>query len=1260
MSELFLEENKRSSRKPEIPAKLYGREDESAVLGRVIEKATIGSNEFIFLHGPPGIGKTSLVNQVMKLNRFGKGFYIAGKFDQLKQHTPYESFIHAFKDLVRQILTLPDEQVTNWKRKIMEAVGRNGAVITDIIPELELIIGKQPVVEKVSANDSENRFEFAARKFAQVFTTTDQSFVLFLDDIQWADDASLRLVNNLITDPSSQGFVVIVSYRDNEWNKKDFPDIDPSNYKNEGVNVTDIALDYLSTNDVIHFVSDSLRIEPKSSRSLARLLFTKTAGNPFYLKQLLQLIHHKGWLYYSEQELAWTWDVQVIDQINGPDDIIDYMVEKITRLPVMVREVVLRASCLGNTFSETALYRLFDLPVEVVTEAVQHAVEERLFTAFQDNNKINYQFFHDRIQQAAYQLLDIQEKQQIHYDYGNFLIGELDHPHQISFEIVNHLNRGGLLIKEASERNQLQLYNLLVGLKAKRSAAYQLSKFYLDKAVALQGENGWNEAFDFHYNLFLELAETEYLCGNYARSEQLYKELLKKARCTTEKTKVYSQIIIQYTNQVNYSEAITQGLHALSEIGISISSRPSKSVVAKELLLTKLRLPNDPALLKELPEVSDEKIEAMMELMSTILPATFFYNKEVFAILICKYMRLMVKYGRSPMAPAVIAIYGVLLCTGFSQFEKSFKIGKVAVDLANDSNLPSVKGKVYVVFGGVIGQWIDNPKKWDTYLEEGLELCLSTGDFVYTNMAMGAHINSIYTRESLDYIAEKNRQYQEVLEQTRDDFITRNTRLFMQFSRCLEGHTENRLSLSDADFDETTFFEDIALDQISNITYFQYYTYKTQLHYLYGEDKIAMIMAARTRPFIPYADHMPYLGEYYFYSGLAMLRLGDKIHRKEIINSINVLSKWSKSSKAGFWHKVLLLQAERARLNGKKYQAMDLYDQAISEAKSSGYERNEALANELAGVFYLSLGKDRVGKAYLEEAVQLYQNWGAKLKVDQLKVDYPSFFKKLEESVTNSVMISSNDKINSFNFDLATVMKTVQTVSEKIDLEEILLKLITLVVQRSGAGKGILVRSVEGQLVVKAVVDEERSEIRSEPMDDSAELSKGIARYVARTHTSVNLRDASKDCRFMTDSYIIDNTIHSLLCIPLFIQGKFRGLIYLENKPLPNVFKEEHIQVIQLLAIQAIFVLKLMDTFTITTEDSISDSQHVLLDEMTDRELEILKHIASGMTNQEIAQELGLKVGTVKVHNHNIFSKLDVKHRTKAIVRAKELNLLER
>ncbi|MEG4088347.1 AAA family ATPase [Microcoleus sp. Pol12B4] len=1208
-----------------IPQKLYGREQEVATLMEAFERVSGGNSEMMLVSGYSGIGKSSLVNEVQKPILRQRGYFISGKFDQLKRNIPYASLIQAFAGLMRHLLTESSEKLAIWKQQILEALGSNGQVIVDVIPEVELIVGPQRAVPQLGPSESENRFNRVFKEFIHVFTKPSHPLVVFLDDLQWADSASLKLIHLLICDPDSQYLLLMGAYRDNEVSPRHPLMLTLEEIQKNGAVVNNITLRPLDIGNVSLLVADTLN-ESSAPRNrvseLAELLFNKTQGNPFFLTQMFATLHQEKLLTFEFSAGCWHWSLNQIQAVGITDyNVVELIARNIQKLPEETQEVLKLAACIGDKFnldvlaivneksqSETAadlwealqaglvlpLSEAYKIPLVFTSDEMSREVKERrspdspLLSCspgplpYSHHAPIAYKFLHDRVQQAAYSLIPESQKQQTHLKIGELLLEHTpaDEIEENIFEIVNQLNVGADFITEQAEKDRLAGLNLIAGRKAKAASAYEAAVTQLRVGLELLAENSWQSNYDLTLALYVEAVEAEYINTNYEKSARIAEVVLQQASTLLEKVKVYELQIQYYMAQNQMLKAIDTGLQVLDMLGVSLSNDEGNGGFLVEL--------PDIADLDNIPEMTDPYKIAALSILTSLISPVLTAKPAILLPLAVTLVKICMEYGHSPFAAFAYAFYSVILCSVIGDIDAGYQSGKLALKLLNKFNANSLKCKVNQLFYGIVIHWKEPAKKALLPLLSAFQSGLETGDIEYAGYCVTVYCASIFlTGEQLDLVEEAQEQYLDLALKLKQDYSIYYIQIFHQLTLNLQNESEAKCQLVGKSFNETQMLP-VFIETNNRILLFITYLAKTILFYLFKEPKNAVANASLAAEHAASVIGMVVSAPHNFYYSLALLAVYPQASHAEQQQYISLveanqekMQKWAFHAPSNFQHKYELVEAEKARVLGKIGKAMEYYDASIQGARQQGYIQEEALANERAAEFYFSRGREKIAEIYLTDAYYGYIRWGAKTKVQDLSEEYPEFFSRILTKEAPSFDVSRttcSTTTGSFAaLDFASVMKSSQAISGEIVLESLLSKLLEIAIENAGAEKSYLILEKDGQLVVEGTASIGNNEVvvlQSTPIETSHKLPFSLLNYVARTQKNVVLNDASQEGIFTTDSYIVNAQPKSVLCMPIVHKGKLIGLLYLENNLTTSAFTPDRLEVLTVLCSQAAISLE--------------------------------------------------------------------------------------
>jgi PAS domain S-box-containing protein len=1204
----------------QISQKLYGREKEVAQLLSSFERVSQGTAEMILVSGYSGIGKSALVNEIHKPIARQRGYFISGKFDQFKRDIPYASLIQAFQELIRQLLTEREVQLQGWKKKLLEALGSNGQVITDVIPEVELIIGQQPVTPQLGATESQNRFNVVFKKFIDVFAKKEHPLVIFLDDLQWTDLASLKLIERLTTDPDSQYLLMVGAYRDSEVSAIHPLMLTLDKIQKAGIQIGHITLQPLTLGHVNQLIADTLKCSTEESRPLAALVLGKTNGNPFFLTQLLQSLYTENLLSFNFSAGLWQWDIEKIQTVRITDNVVDLMVSKIERLDERTQDILKLASCIGNQFDLKVLSFVhtksqLDTAIELLP-----AIQEGLILPLSDScnpmlwsqqtrsldnsetsdlmsdglSSITYKFLHDRVQQAAYILISESEEKKIHLQVGQLLLKNTnrDELEENVFNIVNQLNIGSELITNQSERDNLVQLNLTAGRKAKASTAYESALIYLEIALKTLPSDSWQRQYEMALNIHVEIVECLYLNAHFERAEILASVILQESKILLDRVKVYELLIQLYIAKLQPNLAIDKALQILAELGIVICQNPSQKIIETEqksiqVLLRDKQIED----LFDLPKMADPYKLAAIRILLSISSATITTNYPLYLLVLLTAVNLCLKHGNPPKeAPAVYVYYGFLLCGSLGDINSGYGFGQLSLRLLKKYNFREFKALVIDFYYGFIHHWKEPARSIKLeILEEGIHIGIETGELeIACFNGITYCLFSMFTGCDLVALSDKYREYTDLAIRLRQEYCVFYIKICEKMTLNLLEETGDRYYFFAGKSQEEKLLEDWKRSN-NQWLLFLFHTAKTICCYFFKDYPQAAKNAIEG---VTYANSTAaYLisAQYNFYCSLTLLAYYDEVNelqQKSFFEQVSLnqqcMKVWAEHCPENYQHKYVLVEAEKARVCKHYWEAEELYERAIRGAKEQGYLHEEAIAYERAAEFYLSIGREEIGQLYLKNAHHCYLRWGAKAKVKDLESEYPQLSgvttPNSVRDVSTTISTSGRDgKI----LDLATVIKASQTLAGEIALRSLLEQLMKIAIENAGAQKGFLLLEKEESWVIEAEGDvnsEQMTVLQGVRIDDSNRklpiLPAAIINYVARTHENVVLNDATNDGQFTRDPYIAATQPKSILCTPLLNQGKLQGILYLENNLATNAFTVDRLEVLKLLSSQAAISLQ--------------------------------------------------------------------------------------
>lgn len=1218
------------SEKLQLSEKLYGCAEQEVVLVEAFRRVSEGAVELLLVKGYAGVGKSSLVAEVHGAITEKRGYFIRGKHDQYQRNTPYAAFIQAFDDWVDQILTENEEEIDSWKSAILNGLGEGAAVLVEVVPNLELILGKQAHAEKLSPAEAANRFNYLFRKFIQIISREDHPLVIFLDDLQWADAATLNSLKLLMTDKENKYLLIIGAYRNNEVSETHPLTFAIDDIHHASASINQLEVDNLSVASVKQFISDSLHTSPDKVEDLALLVHQKTQGNAFFVNQFLYSLHEEGFLYFSATARAWEWSLEDIKEQNITNNVVELMASKIEKLPDETQRILQLAACIGDVFDLSTLANAYGKSIAATFAPVWQAVEDGLLVPLDDNYKVipaleaseeitlrsEFKFLHDRVQQAAYQLITEEKRGKLHYHIGKQLIEKLSEEEQKEhvFEIANHINIGKELIQDTKERLLSCNFNRLAAQKAKDATAYEAAYDYLKNALYHLSDQGWSLSYEESLLTYIEMAETAYLIGKKDEMDQYIEIVIANAQDPLDKVKAYEVKSQAHIANGEMEVAVENALQVLRLLGIKFPKKPMKIHVISGLIKLQwvMRQRSNDSILNA-PKMEDLRVRAAVRILSSAAIAAYFADRTLYALFAIKQVLLSLKYGNAYTTPSAYASVAIIYTAVLHKYQRGYKFGDLALRLLKKRNAKKLQARIAMIFHGIISPWKRHTAMGLEPLKEGFQQGMDSGDFEYGLHSALEHILcGIYTGRSIPSLLETNIKFLSVARQ----LDQRDPRQVLQvFCQTLEDFSnpekENPGVFEGSYYDEKTEYPEWVKDN-SGAALASDVVMKTYIAVIFEQwhkadelkpksDKyLQNIVGTVGPPMVNFSQSM-------CWAALA-LESSDPKKVKEYLDKVKANQKdmkvWAQNAPMNFEHRYLLIEAERAAIAKKDGRASRLFKRAIHLAQENDYPNDEALALERFANLCLRQDNRLVAGLYFRKAYLVYQKWGVKAKLTQLQNKYYELL--LPEEIPNltstqvdiiegaaknssvhntihttrrfqssSLHSSSSGSVNMLDF--SSLLKASNALAQEVNLQSLQEKMLEITLENAGAQSGVFIQNSEekGLIVAAGYIQGNEGNgsdragiVTGVGIAESTDVPRSMVNYVARTKKPLVLAHAAKDQTYSFDRYIKEQNCQSVMCFPVMSQGKLGGIIYLENNLVTNAFTEDRLEVLNMLSAQ--------------------------------------------------------------------------------------------
>lgn len=1153
-----------------LPQRLYGRAGHlNAILAALERVRSSGTTEVVLISGPAGVGKSSIVQELREGHLARYGMFAFGKFDQYSRDIPYATIAQAFRALVRQILGYQDAELSRWRKCLLEALGPNGRLMVTLVPELALIIGEQPSPPDLPFHEARARFHLVFSRFLSAFAMPGRPLVLFVDDVQWLDAATIELLGWITSGPDAGNLLLICAYRDDEvFGLHPFIAAREA-MRGAGIHIQEQHLSALGLDDLKHLLADVLQLDSESVVPLAEVVLDKTEGNPFYSLQFLTAMEAEGLVTFDALARAWTWDPDRIRTKGITENVAEIVSSKILRLPRMTLDMVKLLACLGSAATSSTLSLMAGKSKQQVASILWDAVQERILLNVDDG----YSFAHDRIREAVYLLIPEHERPKIHIYIGRALIAGMPAADLQGgvFEVCDQIGRGLGLIDSELENEQIAGLFLDAGVRAKTSAAYSSALRYFTTGLSLLLRNR-RQPSGLMFALELQKAECEFLTGEHVVAEGNLLSLVSRATSQVDAASAVRLLSSLYVALGEQAKAVDVGLAFLRKIGIDWSAHPGEADLQSAVqAMKRLLAGRDIEQLVGLPRMMDPECLATMDVLAYMILPALLTDSNLEDLIYIQMVNLSLTHGNCDASCYAYASLIVPVGLRFGDYRSGCAFGDLALVLVDEHGLDRFRARVYTCYSCYVVPWGRHLPESIPLTRRAIDVALASGDLVYAaTIAKSLVSNLLVSGQPLQVVENEALRFLELAKRAGFGLAAESAIGQLLLVRELRGNTGDSDDLPD----KPSFLARLrkaGAPLVLPLAWF--WIQEVQACFMNGNYEAAVEAEAEARVIIGATRSFIDLGEYHFYGALAHAAVctgacGDKrlLHLQSVYMHHRQIGIWAESCPENFSNRLILVTAEIARLEGRELEAFQLYERAAASAKRYGFVQIEAIANELASQLYNLRGLATSSEALLRKAREGYTKWGALGKVRRM--DFPGADGELRGRRALPTPIGNH-------LDMLAVMEMSQAVSGEILLDRLMERLMTTVVEYSGAVRGLLLLTENGKTKVVAEAVTEHSGV-SVLLSVAGEVAfpGTIVSYVSHTREVVILDDAKTAELFSGDVYLRQAASASILCLPLVKQQQLVGILYLENNLSSHLFTEGQVAVLQLLASQAAISLE--------------------------------------------------------------------------------------
>jgi predicted ATPase len=1134
------------------------------------------------------VGKTRLVQALDRAVHEQRGYFVAGKFEQLRQDRPYSALVAAFRHIIAALLAENAEHVAGWRRRISDALGDEAALVLPLIPELGVLLEQSPLAAAAITAAETKRVPRLLARMITAIAAPHHPLVLVLDDLQWADPASLQLIETVMKSPDATGLYVIGLYRDNEVTAAHPLLLTRHAIALEDLAEPDLVLEPLTVDDIQQMLVETLQCPPGEARPLAEVIHGKTSGNPFFARAFLFDLEDNQLLQFDGAARRWSWDLAALRQRKVTDNVVDLLVGKIGRLEPAVRATLQAAACLGAEFELDMLALATETAPGELVAMLSEAVEAGLVVACDrvGDRPGSYRFVHDRVEQAAYALIAVGERTALHQRIGRRMLAALTAEQRAErvFDLLYHLNHGMDGSPRPEPVAELGALNLIAGKKAKSSAAYATAWRHLALAIELVPADAWTAHYATTLELHDEAVETAFLHGDLARMNALIELIQRHAASVLDTIRAHLVKVAALIAQHKQNEVLDHVVALLGELGNTVPRHPTQLQVARLLGWTLVRFrARSIASLAALPQMTDPRRLAMTRLICEVIPTAYQASQELFVVLVLRLANMTLSHGVSDGSPNAFATVGLLLCGLVGATDYGNQIADVGA-----APLPVIRHEFRALPRFILAASVRHWKyplrdTLPTLLEasrEGMEsgqveaAALSLHMYCMHAYYAGRDLQ-VLAREAADYSAAMRRM-QHVSSLEHNERVRQSVLNLIGDSAApwqLEGEAYDERTIADHR-DDKTQLASVFVEKLALASLFQ--QYDVGLDCLpRAAAELDAIRGLATTAFFQFHAALVQLGAAATAAPAARRRL---VRRAKAL--LGWLDRRARGAPANFMHKAALVRAELHRVEGRDSEALDAYERAIALATEHEYTSDEALANELAARFHTERDRNTIAHAYLTAARAAYSRWGATAKVRQLDERFPWLVRTARSAAfslgAGSVGAPSIADVSTTQMggqiDIESVVKASQSLSSIVALPELIAKLMDIVVENAGAEHGYLILRRGDRLIVESHRSLDVGRVAAFApiaLDACRDLAASVVHYVARTRVPVVLGDAATSGAFLGDAYVLRTRPRSVIAVPILRNGELDGVLYLENNQASDAFTPDRVELLSLLSSQA-------------------------------------------------------------------------------------------
>lgn len=1173
--------------------RLYGRESEQEFLRERLRQTQMGACILLLVQGASGIGKSALVHDLREPTYAIQGHFATGRFEPFHSEIPYQAIQTALRGMLQELLTEGRSRLLFWKTRLLQALGENGGVLVQLLPELSLLLGPIPTIPSSHPQEDRHRILQAFSDLCCALASPLHPLVLFLDDLQWADPASLELLDFLAADPKIKGCLLIGGFRDTEADHSPNLSLFLQSLEQRGASVSKLRLQELPIPVIQQLLAESMQAPPDKLLRLAEILFEKTAGNPFFLQALWQQLVHNHLL--SVDKEGWSWDETKLCQITGTDDVISFLVDSLKRMPPEVQQVLQIASCLGHHIVPSRLAELISMPMDKVSQYLQIATEAGLLHMNSSSPVVpsSFHFIHDRVQEASYALVSDEERVTTHLHIGQFLLQKVlqkdfsSESTEILYETMGHLQKGNAHLQDLEHRSKYAELASMAGEHARQVRAFEHAFHALSWGLHVLGQDGWNQRYNLTLSLCGAAIEIGLACRERDQVEHWIRQLLSHGKTLVDQLPAWKGYVVFLVQKHHMKEALEVASDFYQRTGTPFLPSHSKLALAGWVTKTFWMLGRKgPERFLDLPELQDPLRRGILDIQELVVPACLhLYPKKTPPMLlrsVCNTLR----FGLTGLNVQSVLGLGVVFAGILHKTHLALRCGNVILQLLEKLKRPDLEPRLSFMINLSIHPWSRSFSQLAENFESIYQRSIQLGDLFsafsshalwqFSRFHAGTHLDTV--ANIIEQGEQARQHYRYEMAKHPYQFLNELIKLLQEEQPIWPPQSWSQKLVSPTSF----MFRKLTLSSF-------------QIHLLLlfdaWEDAFALVCTKQDEVFDPVAIlfQIPYCTYTLitFHLHAAKKNKFSTKHQPVVRQCSKRLRAWVQQAPQSRMYRLSWVAAAESHSRKPTFSTLKQYDKALEQALQVDAIHDAALIAQQAANLCDELGHQRMAKKFRSEAITLYQRWGAKACVAYLRSKDPELLSLPVPTVPTTPSQESPSLSEILNpkhqLDFKAVLSSLEAIAKESNHTLLLKRLMLLIMEHSFAERGLLLLERKHNWYVAADVRGVSGKIKFPntiiSLDEDVEIApSAMLRYCLLSHDVIVLADASREGAFVRDPYVVQKQPRSVLCFPLLLHNQPVGLMYLENPLVSGIFTADRRQLIEWMATQAAVSLQVFQS----------------------------------------------------------------------------------